>query len=226
MSEHAFRNHGELFDNESLTDIVETPEWNAEKIEDVRRALEEHLERREQLVEEVGDLNEMQTRFYWVSNVLRALGYTFSVAELTPNDDDTRPDFTLFYAADDFRNAIAHRGEREYFAQVLTVVRAFAWDASLDEYAPGTEGPSNPAYEIDKMIRATGVNFGIMTNGRLWRLYHRDTSGLFSTYFEVDLVEALQSANQDEFKYFWAIFSPEGIGGYDANDPLVLRLLH
>ena len=106
------------------------------------------------------------------------------------------------------------------------MVRGFAWDASLDEYATETEGPSNPAFEIDRSIRATGVDWGILTNGQVWRLYHRDTSGLFSTFYEVNLMQVLQSADVEQFKYFWAIFSPEALGGFESNDPLVRRMLH
>lgn len=226
MSEATYRNHGELFDDERFAAIADSPEWTADRIEDVRRNLEELLEKREQLEEEIEEFGEMETRYYWVSYVLRAMGFCFSVAEMTPIDETSRPDFTLFYSADEFRTALPHRAEREFFSQALAIVRAFEWGVSLDEIEPEGGGPTNPAYQVDKMIRAAGVNFGIMTNGVDWRLYHRDTSGLFSTFYEVNLIEALQAPNLDEFKYFWAIFSPEGLGGFDNQDPIVLRLLH
>lgn len=226
MSGTTYRNHGELFDDERFGDISSTPEWSAERIDEVRIALEELLEKREQLDEEIEEFGEAETQYYWVSYVLRALGFCYSVAEITPIDATARPDFTIFYSADEFRRAEPHRGQREFFSQALAVVRCFAWDASLDEFPEDHEGPVNPAFEIDKLIRAAGVNFGFMTNGRLWRLYHRDTSGLFSTFYEVDLVEALQAPNLDAFKYFWSVFSPEGLGGFDEDAPLVHRLLH
>jgi hypothetical protein len=229
MSE-VYRNVGQLFTDERFAEITESPEWTAERIEDVRLQLEELLEKREPMIEEAEEgWTELETQYHWVSYVFRALGMTYSVAEIMPNHDPAqavRPDFTLFYSADEFRAALPHRGSREYFAQVLATARVLPWDASLDEFPDVTEGPANPAFEVDKLIRGTGVNWGVLTNGRTWRLYHRETSGLFSTFYEVDLVAALQSANLDEFKYFWAIFSPEGLGGFDSNDPLVFRLLH
>jgi len=219
------RNVGQLFEDERFSAITEVPEWTSERIDDARLQLEELLEKREQQIEE--GMSELHTQYYWVSYVLRALGFCYSVSEIVPTEESVRPDFVLFYSADEFRAAVPHRGEREFFAQALAVVRCFAWDASLDEYGEEEhEGPDNPAFEIDKMIRATGVNWGILTNGRLWRLYHRETSGLFDTYYEVDLYAALQSANVDAFKYFWTVFSPEGLGGFDGNDPLVHRMLH
>lgn len=225
MSEHTFRNHGQLFADDQFGKIIEAPEWASDKIETARIRMEELVEKWDQLEEDANKTGELETQFYWVSTVLRILGYTFSVAEMT-SDSEVRPDFALFYSADDFRTALPHRTEREYFSNVVSVVRSFAWDANLDEFDAEMEGPSNPAFEIDRAIRATGVSWGIMTNGRKWRLYHRDTSGLFSTFFEVDLLAAIQAADLEQFKYFWCIFSPEGLGGTGSDDPLVLRLLH
>jgi len=230
MSEQVFRNHGQLFEEAGLAEIASTSEWSAERSTTVRHRLEEALTRFELVREEMEEgavMGELENQYHWVGAVLRGLGYTFSVAELTPVGDETvRPDFSLFYNSGDFRTALPHRGEREFFQNVIGVVRCLGWEESLDEYPEGHEGPANPAYEIDRIIRTTGVSWGIMTNGRVWRLYHRETSGLFSTFYEVDLVAALQSGDMNTFKYFWAIFSPEGLGGYDSQDPIVHRLLH
>ena len=73
-------------------------------------------------------------------------------------------------------------------------------------------------------MRVTSVTWGILTNGRLWRLYHRDTSGLMTTFYEVDLMAALQSNNMDDFRYFWLVFSPAGLGGLTRGDAIVDRL--
>lgn len=217
-----FQNVNTLFADDKLTDITTTPEWGAQQIDEVRRDLEELLEKREQTIEE--EMDALQTQYYWVSPVLRALGYTFSVAELSP-ESDARPDFTLFYNADDFRMAVTRRGDREFFAQALAVLRCFSWDIDLADIELA-DGPGDPGYEVDRLIRSTGVNWGILTNGRQWRLYHRESSGLMSTFYEVDLLAALQMADPEPFKYFWTVFSPEGLGGFENEDPISFRLLH
>ena len=217
-----FRNEGQLFENSRLDAIKESPEWNEDRVDDVRRQLEELLEKREPEIE--AGMDELGTQYYWVSAVLRALGYTFSVAELAP-DSDARPDFTLFYNADDFRQAVRRRSEREFFAQSLGVLRCYPWTLDLDKIEL-EEGPGDPGFEVDRLIRATSVNWGILTNGRTWRLYHRESSGLMSSYFEIDLLEALQTADPDAFRYFWVVFSPEGLGGYENEDPITLRMLN
>lgn len=226
MSEATFRNQDQLFDEDRFAKINEQPEWSSERVSEVRLRLEELLEKKEQLDEEMErPLTELETQYHWISAVLRALGFTFSVAELTPVDEPARPDFTLFYNADDFHSATPARGERDFFTHAIGLVRGFKWDASLDEYEQ-QDGPSSPAFEIDRSIRATGVDWGVLTNGQIWRLYHRDTSGLFSTFYEVNLMEALQSGDVEQFKYFWAIFSPEGLGGFEGQDAIVRRMLH
>lgn len=217
-----FRNEGTLFEDEALANLSQAPEWQVEKIDDIRRQAEELLEKREPEIE--AEMSALQTQYYWVSPILRLLGFTFSVAELSP-DSDARPDFTLYYNADDFRAAVNRRGDREFFAQSLAVLRAFPWNINLEDVQL-PDGPGDPAFEIDRLIRSTGVNWGIITNGRQWRLYHRESSGLMSTYFEVDLHAALTEGEPQDFKYFWTVFSPEGLGGFENQDPLTFRLLH
>ncbi len=52
----------------------------------------------------------------------------------------------------------------------------------------------------------SGVTWGILTNGRLWRLYHRDTSHKLDRYYEVDLPALLASEDPGAFLYFYAFF--------------------
>lgn len=215
----------ELFPQDQFNAMNELPEWSGERVEEVRRALEELLEKRAYQIEQ--GLSLMETEYFWMSYVLRALGFCASVAEITPGGhegEDIRPDFTLFYNADEFREALPFRGSREYFGRALAVIRAFGWGDSLDTIET-EEGTLSPAYEMDRLIRQTGVVWGILTNGRHWRLFHRDTSGLMNTFYEVDLVEALESNELNDFRYFFSIFSPEGLGGGDGRAPVVERLI-
>lgn len=226
MADQVYRNVGELFEEERFSQINEYQEWKSEQIEADRRKLEELLEKREQQIEE--GLGEMETRYFWVSYVLRALGYVYSVAEMVPDAieaDEPRPDFTLFETAQAFNTAVQYRGEREFFVNGLAIVRSLAWESSLDEVEE-EEGPLNPAFDIDRFIRATGLEWGILTNGRTWRLFHRDTVGLMDTYYEVDLIAALESGDADAFKYFWIAFSPAALASRSGVDPVVRRLLH
>lgn len=224
-----FSNVNTFFVDDRLEEMPSFPEWEADRIEQSRRELEELYEKRENLLEE--NPAELETQYYWISYVLRALGYCASVSEPPPGGletEDPRPDFTLFFSADDFRRAVALRGRREFFASALGVMRVLPWDSSLDEYDADDEEEAmySPAFDVDRHLRNSGTNWGILTNGRLWRLYHRESSGLMDTYFEIDLVKALTSPDAEDFKFFWLVFSPEGLGGSEVGGAIVQRLLN
>ena len=215
-----FTNQNELFAQDSLSKISTLPEWNAAAIDDARRTLEELLEKRDSLIQE--GFGPRETSYYWTSYVLRRLGYTFSVAESDPDNELARFDFTLFTNHEEFVRAIPYRGTRDFFSGANAMLRSLEWTDSLDEQE--IEGaPANPAFDVDRYLRNTGVEWGILTSGRVWRLFHRDSSGTLNTYFEIDLLAALQSANLDDFKTFWMVFSPAAIGG---KSPIVKRLLN
>lgn len=221
-----FQNVNKFFVEGRLEQMPTFPEWTNEGIETARRELEELLEKRQSVLAE--ELGELENQYYWVSYVLRALGYCATAAEPPPGgmeSEEPRPDFTLFYSADDFRRAVPLRGHREFFSSALGVMRVLGWGASLDEIESEL-GTYSPAYDVDRDLRNTDTNWGILTNGRVWRLFHRDSSGLMSTYFELDLVQALESNDGDAFKYFWLIFSPEGLGGSELGGAIVQRLLN
>ncbi|MBA2664067.1 MAG: hypothetical protein H0U74_17385 [Bradymonadaceae bacterium] len=222
----AFQNVNNLFLPDRLAALPTFPEWSSEQIETSRRGVEELLEKRRAVLEE--KLSEIQTQYHWVSYVLRCLGYCATASEAPPlgtDSEEYRPDFTLFASASDFRRAVPHRGHRDFFTGALAIVRSLDWDASLDDYE-SEEGNYNPAYDVDRHLRNTGLTWGILTNGRIWRLFHRDTSGLMSTYFEIDLLKVLEDKDPDAFKFFWAIFSPDGLGGSTTGQPIAHRLLN
>lgn len=221
-----FNNAGNLFDEERLAQLPEYPEWRDEEIEVTRRALEELLEKRQSRIDE--GMDAMDTRYFWVSYVLRTLGFAHSVAEMTPNATEAsqpRPDFTLFMDALDFRSALPYRGGREFFIHALAVMQAVEWDGSLDAHETEEGSVENPALNLDRFVRATGVEWGILTNGRKWRLFHRDSIGLLDTFFEVDLIHALESNDTAAFKYFWMVLSPFALSGGGEIEPIVKRLL-
>ena len=49
----------------------------------------------------------------------------------------------------------------------------------------------------------------MLTNGRLWRLYHKDSSKKLDVYYEVDLPALIEPGDAEAFKYFWLFFRRE-----------------
>src|SRR5207248_484848 len=77
--------------------------------------------------------------------------------------------------------------------------------------------------QIAFYVQHGGVDWGILTNGRLWRLYHRETAHKLNRYYEVDLPALLARGDLDAFLYFYAFFHR---GAFDPAAPLgVARLL-
>lgn len=199
-----FNNRGLFSDHYLQTIVPAHPDWTDSDFESDREALRQVWEQASALV----DGHEGQTEEHWIRPVLEQLGFAFQVQ--TPVADGSGgirwPDYALFGDAEARSNAQRSAGSTEYFEGALAVADAKVWDARLDrkpEY--GANAGRNPNYQIDLYLRRTDQLWGILTNGRLWRLYCRDTSYRLDSYYEVDLVDLLDR-DDGSFKYFWLFF--------------------
>jgi len=158
--------------------------------------------------------NEAQLEENVVRPVLRILGHNFEVqAPLATADGTKRPDYVLYQ---DVGTLAANKNKT--LTDVLLRGSAFAvgdakaWDRPLDKVQPhhgkggDTLSNKNPSYQIAFYVQQSGVEWGILTNGRLWRLYHKDTAHKLDRYYEVDLPALLDSSNADNLLYFYAFF--------------------
>src|SRR5690606_29844236 len=65
---------------------------------------------------------------------------------------------------------------------------------------------SNPSLQISNYLLNTKVQWGILTNGRLWRLYNRETCSRLDSYLEMDLANLLEKDDLSNYKWFYLIF--------------------
>lgn len=161
--------------------------------------------------------NEGQLEDEFIRPVLRVLGHVFLVqtAIRTPVGSMT-PDYVMF---DTDANKQACNGgkitDKELAKGGLAVADAKRWGVSLD--ATSTEGirtddlfaVKNPSSQIATYITHTGLPWGVLTDGRFWRLYHRSNAHKLDHFYEVDLVELLSSSDEETFLYFYAFFRKE-----------------
>lgn len=126
--------------------------------------------------------NEAQTEDDLIKPVLRILGHTAEVqAALKTPDGTKKPDY-IFYrdqAALEANKSLKVLDERALAGRAFAVGDAKHWDRPLDRNRSGSGDPftnKNPAYQIAFYMQHSGVEWGILTNGRLWRLYHKDTA--------------------------------------------------
>ncbi len=86
------------------------------------------------------------------------------------------------------------------------------WDRPLDVNLKTAGDPfsnKNPAYQIAFYIQHSGVEWGILTNGRLWRLYHKDSAHKQDRFYEIDLPSLIEANDPAAFLYFYAFFYGE-----------------
>ncbi|MGI9061713.1 MAG: Eco57I restriction-modification methylase domain-containing protein [Ktedonobacteraceae bacterium] len=164
---------------------------------------------------------EAQTEDDLVKPVLKRLGHAFEVQASLETPDGTKvPDY-IFYR--DQHAVVSNKGKK--LSEALLHGRAFAvgdakyWDRPLDISLKHVSGDSfttkNPSYQISFYMQHSGLDWGILTNGRLWRLYHKDTAHKLDRFYEVNLPELLQKGNVQNFLYFYAFFRRQA---FDAGD--------
>jgi len=161
--------------------------------------------------------NEAETEHRFIRPVLDIIGYKdlYSLQPPVPSPEGIRrPDFAFFASKDELEEAEKHlKGKPEYFAKAVAVGDAKQWERSLDKKIKGSKDPftnQNPTYQIDFYLRVTDKTWGILANGRHWRLYHRDTSYRMDAFYEIDLPAMLREYD-DSFLYFYAFFCKEAL---------------
>jgi len=164
--------------------------------------------------EEWAHSNEPQLENRLVRPVLQALGHKFEVQPSLPTPETVRrPDYAFFGTDEERLKAKRdHDGQAEYFNKAIAVGDAKRWDRSLDKKDRSGRDSFDmlsPSWQIDYYLRMSGVKWGILTNGRLWRLYSQDTSFRLDICYEIDLPRLLAAKDLAVFKYFYLFFTRE-----------------
>lgn len=227
MAEEAiFLNSGPLFSGERLETLEDTPEWGDDNAamraqESIRKAFEKHAT----LLAGGPTLDE--TRFHMIAPALHALGFTHSVYERVDigAGQSMRVDYVLFPDEIAFNDAQPSRGTGGFFRTATGIAKAVKWSDDLDTLPEVESGIQiSAAAEIDVLLRTTGREYGILTNGCDWRLYHRGTSSHLTTFFQADMIGAIKSDFED-FKRFFLLFRKEAFSFDDSGTSFLDRML-
>ncbi|NJK81696.1 MAG: N-6 DNA methylase [Chloroflexaceae bacterium] len=213
--EQPHRNHG-LFADHYLADVLPRhPAWEAVQAE--AAPVREEIAAR--LAAHVPSTKEAQTEDDLIKPVLTALGHTFEVqVTLKSGALSFEPDYILYRDS----AAVQHnKGKKltaaDLQATALAVAEAKYWERPLDTtlwerpldttLKTGTAAAKeNPAKQIAEYLYHADVSWGILTNGRSWRLYHRNTARFLNVYYEVDLPALVAAGDLAAFAYFFAFF--------------------
>lgn len=212
IKEHVF-NNSNLFSNHYLENMVQkSSEWEDESglLEAYTRIKDRFFEKEKNFPRYV----EADLEHNWIRPVLDALGHYYGVQE-SLHHDPLKPDYAFFPDAEALNEAYSQKGSDDFYKRSVAVGDAKAWNVVLDKSRQGRvlREMTNPSFQIDNYLRATPPKWAILTNGRLWRLYHEDSSVSMDSYYEVNLPDLIarieETGDLSIFKYFYLFFRRE-----------------
>ncbi|MBU4490853.1 MAG: N-6 DNA methylase, partial [Euryarchaeota archaeon] len=107
------------------------------------------------------------------------------------------PDFAFFKDKNTRDEAHKYKGEYSFYRNALAIGEAKLWDTELD---------GKPSQQLWNYLDDAGLKWGILTNGRKWRLYCKGNEKKRDEYYEIDLPSLLDSNDIEGFKYFFYFF--------------------
>ena len=204
MAEPTYNNQA-LFSSYHLEKII--IDQTSDKLESI---YEQIKQRYISIAEFAENLNEPQTEEQFIRPVLTILGHTFGVQPLLRTSQGTKqPDYAFFTNQESLERAHPQINTNNFFDTATAIGDAKSWTRNLDQKLDGPGDPfsnSNPNFQIDFYIRTSGLTWGILTSGKLWRLYHRDTSYKLDNFYEVNLEKIMIDEDVDAFRYFYYFF--------------------
>jgi len=131
---------------------------------------------------------------------------TYNVRPSVEGHDTTKEaDYAFFHSLDRYEKAHVLKDHSEQWRLAAAVGEAKRWGMSLDKEL----GNRTPGVQITDYLYRTGVRWGILTNGAIWRLYERERSRSGPVFFEVDLEDIVNRESLDDFKWFFLFFGRE-----------------
>lgn len=202
-----FLRNSNLFSTHYLESLIQqNPEWAEDYV--VKESFDTIGKVYEHRKDQLPGLPEAQLEEYFIKPVLKALGHHYGV-QAKVDASARRPDYAFFPDESTRDDALDNQGKDDFYMKAIAVGDAKSWKTSLDKKKKGGRAvfeDSNPSYQIDTYLRETPPNWAILTNGRHWRLYYKETSYKLDRFYEVDLVHLLEVGNLEEFKYFYLFF--------------------
>ena len=108
----------------------------------------------------------------------------------------------------------------------VAVALLYPWGRNLDQTDPALPAPLdvNPTARAVGLLDAGAADWAIVSDGQHWRLYAAQAHSRATNYYEVDLVEALESGDGDALRYWLLLFQaaafaplPSGEAGRPRN---------
>lgn len=169
--------------------------------------------------------NEGETEDKWIRPVLDELGFHYNVFPALDTAGRSRyPDYALYLSETARLEAHELEGNARY-ATAVCVADAKRFDRPLDVRGGRGALSEDPVAQIIHYVAATRCPFGILTNGRRWRLYGRDRDLIEGAYYEADLVALLEAQDIEGLRTFLTLFSAASFDPSADGGAILARVL-
>lgn len=170
--------------------------------------------------------DDVQMARVFLQPLLRALGWSSApLPELTSVSASTYALCPDDFAASALYTELAT--DEGLHPWALALLQTVAWGHALDRLStmhsiggapvaePAASGRAVPIHSLVSSLHQTDVRWGVVTNGRVWRLVSRDANSLLRAYYEVDLGdvfddlapgESLDRERWEVFRRWWLLF--------------------
>ncbi|MDY6775351.1 MAG: N-6 DNA methylase, partial [Halobacteria archaeon] len=203
--------NSELFSSYYLDERIQgRDEWDCD--EDAEEVMEEIQNLYEDESPVVEGYKEDALIDNWIDGVLEILGFGTQKEATLPNGRG-HVDSLLFENQDKRRKAaevnLDTDDTTDLFERGITILEAKQWNADFTERFNEQRPYRNASHQTKHYLEKTpsSIQWGILTNGRKWRLYGTKDYET-QIYYEVDLPELLENGDLEEFKYFYLFFRP------------------
>jgi hypothetical protein len=203
-------NFGQLFADHFLREGIRTTTAYERLVaaEDLLPALREALVAAFDGFPHATQPDEASTEQDLIFRVLEALGWHRDAWQVQPRASRQGradvPDMLLFPDAAAKRAANAEPSQERRYRHGVAVVENKRWNRPLDHAARGVRAAADerevPSTQMLRYLSRADtlserkIQFGILTNGRLWRLYYQGAKSRSEEYLEVDLPSLLSLA--------------------------------
>lgn len=200
------RDNKNLFSNYYLDNqIKKNPEW---KKEDHKAAFSDIKKLFDTEKDHIPTLNEKQLEQRFFGPIFKILNHTVEVNEGTVQGEF--PDYAFFPDRASLDDAHKKMGN-SFYNNAIAIGEVKRWGIELDRFGKDEKDRKrNPSLQIWIYLHDVSPKWGILSNGKIWRLYCKDRRR--DDYYEIDLPSLLakdESKNVEEFKYFYYFFRRE-----------------
>ena len=204
---------GRLFTEYFLTDgIKETDEWKS-SVEDVEAfaTFKDGVSQSYEALCRSGDPNEAVTEQELIRPVLELLGWTDYLPQQGTARNEDIPDHLLFADADSKQRALRDASDRFLNATAVQESKRFGLPLANRDKEDKVQ-VSTPHGQIRRYLTTADdasegrIRWGILTNGRVWRLYDHRTRPRATGYIEVDLEDLFRPEREDDLRIFQLLF--------------------